>query len=95
MAEKIRTLHPAGKTGVNIDADKYQQIREAMVNTLDQHGEMGFKELAEILKKLLDGKFEGSVSWYMTTVKLDLEARGEILCQRKKGGQRIRRASSE
>jgi hypothetical protein len=30
------------------------------------------------VEKEVNGKFEGSVTWYVTTVKLDMEARGEI-----------------
>jgi hypothetical protein len=30
------------------------------------------------VEKEVNGNFEGSVMWYVTTVKLDLEARGNI-----------------
>jgi hypothetical protein len=30
------------------------------------------------VEKEVRGKFEGSVMWYVTTVKLDLEARGDV-----------------
>lgn len=93
MANKILTLHPEGKAGVNIDADKYHQIRRAILERVEKAGEIGFQELAQSLKVELKDTFEGSVSWYVTTVKLDLEARGALICLRKKGGQRIRLAS--
>lgn len=79
MAEKFMTMHPEGdKVGVNIDKDKYELIREAILNLVHSRGEIAFKDLAPQVGKLVSGKFDGSVSWYVTTVKLDLEARGLI-----------------
>lgn len=34
------------------------------------------KDLTEEVRHKLAGHFDGSISWYVTTVKLDLEARG-------------------
>lgn len=79
MADKFMTMHPEGdKVGVNIDKDKYELIREAILNLVHSRGEIAFKDLAPQVGKLVSGKFDGSVSWYVTTVKLDLEARGLI-----------------
>jgi hypothetical protein len=39
---------------------------------------MTFKELTEEVRRRLEGSFDGSISWYVTTVNLDLEARGCI-----------------
>jgi hypothetical protein len=39
---------------------------------------MTFMKLTRTVEKEIDGKFEGSVTWYVTTVKLDLEARGKV-----------------
>jgi hypothetical protein len=36
---------------------------------------MTFYGLYDAVSEKLEGKFEGSVGWYYTTVKLDLEAR--------------------
>lgn len=41
-------------------------------------GILTFKDLLTEVKQELEASFEGSVSWVVTTVKLDLEARGEI-----------------
>lgn len=35
-------------------------------------------KLARAVEKEVRGTFEGSVTWYVTTVKLDMEARGEV-----------------
>ena len=78
MDDKIMTLHPLGKTGVNISKAKYEQIREAILASIREHGEISFSDLAADVTRRLEGNFDGSITWYVTTVKLDLEARGEI-----------------
>lgn len=78
MKETIRTLHPDKKQGVNISREKYEIIHRAITSALSQNREMPFMKLARTVEKELRGKFEGSVTWYVTTVKLDMEARGEI-----------------
>jgi hypothetical protein len=78
MEEKILTLHPQGKSGVNISRAKYDTISEAIQDSLRTHQSMAFKELTEDVRGMLEGSFDGSISWYVTTVKLDLEARGII-----------------
>ena len=78
MKDIIRTLHPDKKQGVNIDRKKYEIIRKAILSTLHTQKEMTFKNLSCEVEKEVNGNFEGSVMWYVTTVKLDLEARGEV-----------------
>lgn len=78
MEEKILTLHPKGKTGVNISKTKYDTISRAIQDSLRAQQSMTFKDLTEEVHRRLEGGFDGSVSWYVTTVKLDLEARGVI-----------------
>lgn len=85
MEERILTLHPQQKKGVNIHRGKYEQIRSAIKSALKERGPLTFQALNEAVHKNLAGKFEGSISWYYTTVKLDLEARGVLLCERKPG----------
>jgi len=78
MKDTIRTLHPEKKQGVNISREKYEIIRHAILSTLRAQKEMTFMKLSRAVEKEMNGDFEGSVMWYVTTVKLDLEARGEI-----------------
>lgn len=78
MKDMIRTLHPDKKQGVNISREKYDIIHQAITATLRQNEEMPFMKLARAVEKEMRGKFEGSVTWYVTTVKLDMEARGEV-----------------
>ena len=78
MKDMIRTLHPEKKQGVNISKAKYEIIRKAILSTLHGHKEMTFMNLSRTVEKEVNGTFEGSVMWYVTTVKLDLEARGVV-----------------
>jgi hypothetical protein len=90
MEEKILTLHPQGKSGVNISKAKYDTISRAIQDSLRTHQSMTFKEVTEEVRSKLEGSFDGSVSWYVTTVKLDLEARGVIERIPNKSPQRLR-----
>lgn len=78
MRDTIRTLHPAKKQGVNISREKYDVIRNAILCVLRTQKEMPFMKLSRAVEKEVNGNFDGSVMWYVTTVKLDMEARGEI-----------------
>lgn len=87
------TLHPeTGKQGVNISRAKYDAIRGASVAALQAHGELTFKALMDAVRERLEASFEGSISWYVTTVKLDLEARGVITRVPRSKPQRLRLA---
>ena len=78
MKDMIRTLHPEKKQGVNISREKYEVIRDAILSALQKQNEISFMNLSRAVEKQVNGNFEGSVTWYVTTVKLDLEARGKI-----------------
>jgi len=78
MKDMIRTLHPQKKQGVNISKEKYEIIRKAILNTLHSQKEITFMKLSRAVEKEVNGNFEGSVMWYVTAVKLDLEARGQV-----------------
>jgi uncharacterized protein DUF6958 len=75
--ERILTKHPLGKSGKNIDKQKYETLKKAIVSTL-QTKELTHAELFDRLNQSLKGKFSGNISWYGETVKLDLEARKTI-----------------
>ncbi len=78
MKDVIRTLHPEKKQGVNISREKYEIICEAILTVLQAQKEITFMNLSRAVEKEVNGNFEGSVTWYVTTVKLDLEARGLV-----------------
>ncbi|TMP92281.1 MAG: hypothetical protein E6L08_08570 [Verrucomicrobia bacterium] len=69
--EKILTKHPLGKSGRNVDRQKYETIKRAILPAL-QNRELTHTKLFDQLDKHLKGKFSGNVSWYGETVKLDL-----------------------
>lgn len=73
--EKIMTLHPQGKKGVNISLAKYEQIKKFILDTIQTKNEITFEALTDLAVSKLTNKFDGKVIWYIVTVKLDLEAR--------------------
>ena len=75
--EKILTKHPLGKSGKNINKQKYETLKKAILSALKTK-ERTHTELSNQLNKSLKGKFSGNISWYGETVKLDLEARKMI-----------------
>ena len=75
--EKILTKHPLGKIGRNIDREKYDMLKIAILSALREN-DLTHTELFSRLNKSLKGKFAGNISWYGETVKLDLEARKMI-----------------
>jgi hypothetical protein len=78
MAEKkIVTRHPKGKTGRSIDRAKYDPMKRAILAAV-RRGELTHAELMKAIREKLEGRFDGNISWYAETVKLDLEARKEI-----------------
>lgn len=75
--KKIFTKHPLGKSGKNISKQKYEIVKQAIMAAL-QNRELSHTELFSQLNKNLKNKFDGNISWYGETVKLDLEARNLI-----------------
>jgi hypothetical protein len=79
MSSRFHALHPDPyKKGTNIDRGKYTQIKSAILSVIEAHGNVPFNDLPQAVEEALDSPFDGSISWYVTTVKLDLEARGLI-----------------
>ena len=79
MATTFVAVQPdSAEQGVRIDKEKYDAMRNAILEVLKMCGPMSFMELSVAVDNRLKGIFEGSVLWYFTTVKLDLEASGEI-----------------
>src|ERR1044072_2810906 len=74
---KILTKRPLGKSGKNIDKQKYEALKEAILSALKDR-QLTHKQLFNELNKSLKSKFPGNISWYGETVKLDLEARKMI-----------------
>ena len=81
-ARKFQTIHPeAGKQGTRIDAAKYEAMKAALLAVVPAAGGgIPFQDLADAVQPHLPAELfaNASVSWYVVTVKLDLEARGLI-----------------
>lgn len=78
--EKILTLHPQGKQGVNISKLKYDQVKEVVLNVIKEKDNITFSDMIDIANDILvSQRFDGKPMWYITSVKLDLEARGVIV----------------
>jgi fructose-1,6-bisphosphatase len=72
--EKIMTLHPEGKNGVNISKKKYDIICDYILKKIHKQKKITFKQLFEEGQTEIKN-FDGKIGWYIVTVKLDLEAR--------------------
>lgn len=77
IEEKILTKHPLGKRGLNVSKRKYETVRRAILAALRRRP-LTHTELVDRLRRSLESRFSGNVSWYAETVKLDLEARKVI-----------------
>jgi hypothetical protein len=75
IEERILTLHPEGKKGVNISKSKYEITRECLMGIFAEFPEISHKDLTRLSKERLSGKLEGNAGWYMETVLLDMMAR--------------------
>lgn len=81
MDQKIQLKHPAGKKAVRIDIEKYDLLKNSLINFLRSNGESTHKEIFQAVTidlKKNKIKFAGSLEWHLEWVKLDLEARKEI-----------------
>jgi len=75
MENRTMTLYPDGKKGVNISAQKYTLIREFILETLQENKEISYQKLNDLAVTTFQDNFDGSIPWYLVSVKLDLEAR--------------------
>lgn len=81
MEQKILLKHPQGKKGVSISKGKYELLKKQITQYLSSNREGSFAEISKAIAKEFKSskvKFEGSLSWYLEWVKLDLEAQNII-----------------
>jgi len=93
---KVQTKHPQkGKTAPRIDKDRYEAFRKAILAAVPRNREgVRFMDLPQAVASRLPAAVRaevGSVSWYTTVIKLDLEARGAIERVPGSSPQRLRR----
>lgn len=76
---KFQTKHPdKTKKGVNISKAKYEAVKAALLDAIPAGKSISHSDLIAAVENKLGATFEGSVSWYAESVKLDLEARKVI-----------------
>jgi len=77
--EFILTVNPdPTRGGARIERTKYELVRDAIIENLQDYGPMTLSQLGSLVEDQLRVDFDGSVMWYYTKVKMDMEARGEI-----------------
>jgi type II secretory pathway component PulJ len=77
MEDKIQLKHPAGKHAVTMAKEKYESMAAAILSILEKDAEVTHAEMTRAVTdhfRKNNIKFEGSVEWYLESVKLDLEA---------------------
>lgn len=82
METTIQLIHPAGKKAVSMNKGKYDIVKRSLLDRLRSGGGATHKEILQAINDdfAINGtKFEGAVEWHMEWVKLDLEARREII----------------
>lgn len=94
--ERIATLYRDGcKAGARILQWKYDVVRRAILDAVPRRrAGLSFRQLAEAVRGRIsehERRRIGSLNWYLVTVKLDLEARGEIRRIDIPGSQILRR----
>ena len=85
MADRIMTLNPdPSKKGVPIEKQRYDFVRHEMLNLLQEKGPLGAMQIVREMDERLGGdkKVGYSIGWYTTAIRLDLEARGELMYDR-------------
>ena len=92
--EMMEALHPdPEKQGTRVTKTTYEQYRKALLKVIPPT-ETGilFSELSQAVEPHLSAELlaQTSPGWWVTTVKLDLEARGLIERVPGKGKQRLR-----
>ncbi|MCF6137710.1 DUF6958 family protein [Pseudalkalibacillus berkeleyi] len=78
MEERVQLLHPDSKEMPSINKEKYNLVKKTIIDIIRENNIITFKNLSNESSHRLNEILDGSPSWYVTSVKLDLEARGII-----------------
>ena len=91
--ERVPILNPKpGTKPVRISAPRYYDLKGVMLRELGASDDgIAFADLADsCADSLANGLWDGaSLNWYVTSVKLDLEARGLIHRSARRGRQQV------
>jgi hypothetical protein len=80
-SKKIIVTHPVTGTERKIDANIYEPVKAAILESLKGSKGKTFTELTDnvvkIIRKQLPG-FKGSIPWYTISIRVDLETKGIV-----------------
>jgi len=74
----MTTEHPDGKPGHTIPEANYQRVRNTIIDMLRGQTSVPLQAIIDTVEAESADLLDKSARWYVTTVKLDLEARGVI-----------------
>jgi hypothetical protein len=80
-SKKIIVTHPVTGTERKIDADIYETVKAAILESLRGSNGKTFTELTDDVVKIIRKKkpdFERSIPWYTISIRLDLETKGIV-----------------
>lgn len=83
--QKVQLQHPEGKKLTQINAKVYQLIHDEIINILKSTEHIKPMVMLDQVASNLIGKIDGNIKWYAEGVKLDMEAKKELVHDRKKG----------
>lgn len=86
MSNVVKTINPdPKKKGVPIAKDRYDFLHGEILALLKEKGPLGAMQIVAEMDKRLGGdkKVGYSIGWYVTAIRLDMEAWGELLYNRK------------
>lgn len=92
--EMVEVLHPAGKGPTRVNRADYEAYRTALLKVIPRNKEgVRFMHLGELVEDALPAEVHERTKplWWVTTVKLDLEACGLIDRVQQAQPQRVRR----
>jgi galactokinase len=78
----LHTTHPNARVGVKMKRDRYDQISDFILNTLEGEKEMTINKLIEKGNYRFWEQLKDETGWYIYHVKLDMEARGLLRNER-------------
>ena len=88
ISKKISVTHPVTGTIRKFDADIYEPVRAAILQSLKGSKGKTFTELTDDVIRTIRKKFPGftrSIPWYTISIRLDLESRGIVETFAEKG----------
>jgi hypothetical protein len=86
--KKTTTTHPRTSSQFTIDAEIYEPVKTAILQSLKGSKGKTFTQLSDdvvkIIKKKMPG-FKKSIPWYTISIRLDLETKGVVETFTEKG----------